>query len=249
VRRLVDDQPPVERAATFTAHLQGPLQGGAVYGERRHAGQGLGWCRALPNHLAAATVPDMSALAFDTLAYARRMEAVGFSRAQAEALAEEQAKLIDDRLATKLDLEALRLATKKDLDALSLTTKADLEAHRLATKADLDALSLTTKADLETYRLATKADLEALSLTTKADLEAYRLATKADLEALSLTTKADLDAHRITTKADLDSLRNSLEKSIAEGKAETLKWIVGTVGLQTVVILGAALALAKMAAH
>jgi hypothetical protein len=69
------------------------------------------------------------------------------------------------------------------------------------------------------------------------------------LEALSLTTKADLDAHRITTKADLDSLRNSLEKSIAEGKAETLKWIVGTVGLQTVVILGAALALAKMAAH
>jgi len=42
----------------------------------------------------------LSALAFDTLAYARRMEAVGFSREQAEALAEEQAKLIDDRLAT-----------------------------------------------------------------------------------------------------------------------------------------------------
>jgi hypothetical protein len=114
----------------------------------------------------------MTALAFDTLAYARRMEAVGFSREQAEALAEEQAKLIDDRLATKLDLEALRLATKSDLEAL-----------------------------------------------------------------------------RLATKTDLDAARNSLEKSIAESKAETLKWIVGTVGLQTVVILGAALALAKMAAH
>jgi len=125
----------------------------------------------------------MTALAFDTLAYARRMEAVGFSREQAEALAEEQAKLIDDRLATKLDLEALRLATKSDLEALRLATKTDLEALRLATKTDLDAA------------------------------------------------------------------RNSLEKSIAESKAETLKWIVGTVGLQTVVILGAALALAKMAAH
>jgi hypothetical protein len=136
----------------------------------------------------------LSALAFDTLAYARRMEAVGFSREQAEALAEEQAKLIDDRLATKLDLEALRLATKSDLEAL-----------RLATKSDLEALRLATKTDLETLRLA--------------------------------------------AKSDLDAARNSLEKSIAESKAETLKWIVGTIGLQTVVILGAALALARMAAH
>ncbi len=45
---------------------------------------------------------------FDTLAFARRLEAVGFTREQAEALAEEQAKLIDERLATKHDLELLK---------------------------------------------------------------------------------------------------------------------------------------------
>jgi hypothetical protein len=52
------------------------------------------------------------------------MEAAGFSRA----LAEEQAKLIDDRLATKLDREARRLITR-----------ADFEGHRRATKTDIDA--------------------------------------------------------------------------------------------------------------
>ncbi len=85
---------------------------------------------------------------FDTLAYARRMESVGFSRQQAEALAEEQVKLIDERLATKADIETLRLSTKGDIEALRLSTKSDIEALRLATKADLTTGLAETKADL-----------------------------------------------------------------------------------------------------
>lgn len=46
----------------------------------------------------------MSAIAFDTHAFVKRMTAVGMPLEQAEALAEEQAKLIDERLATKQDL-------------------------------------------------------------------------------------------------------------------------------------------------
>ena len=65
---------------------------------------------------------------FDALAYVRHMEAVGFTREQAVALAEEQGKLIDDRLATKDDMEALRLSTKADIEALRLSTKADIAA-------------------------------------------------------------------------------------------------------------------------
>jgi hypothetical protein len=101
----------------------------------------------------------MTALAVDTLAYARRMEAVGFSREQAEALAEEQAKVIDERLATKADMEALGIALKADIAAC-------------ATKTDL-----------------------------------------------------------------------------SDAKADILKWIIGSIGFQTLVILGAALTLAKMATH
>ena len=72
----------------------------------------------------------MAGPAFDTLAYARRMEAVGFSRDQAEAMAQEQAKLLDERLATKTDLEALRLAVGKDVEALKLALGRDIEALR-----------------------------------------------------------------------------------------------------------------------
>ena len=118
----------------------------------------------------------MAGLAFDTLAYARRMEAVGFSRDQAEAMAEEQAKLLDERLATKTGLEALKLAVGKDIEALRLAVGKDIEALRYATKADL-------------------------------------------------------------------------QTGLAETKADILKWMVGTVGVQTVVILGAVVALARVLPH
>lgn len=115
----------------------------------------------------------MNALAFDTLAYAKRLEGAGFSRAQAETLAEEQARLIDERLATKTDIETVKAeieSVRADIEALRLSTKADIEALRLSTKADIEALRLTTKSEIE----AVKAGVEALRLTTKADLAETR---------------------------------------------------------------------------
>jgi hypothetical protein len=73
------------------------------------------------------------ALAFDTLAQAKRLQEAGFNETQAEALT---AALRD--VAAPYDISAL--ATKADLAAFA--TKADLAAF--ATKADLAAL----KADL-----------------------------------------------------------------------------------------------------
>ncbi len=50
----------------------------------------------------------MSAIAFDTHAFVKRLTAAGMPEVQAEILAEEQAKLIDTQLATKFDLERLK---------------------------------------------------------------------------------------------------------------------------------------------
>ena len=132
----------------------------------------------------------VNALSFDTLAFARRMEAVGFTRQQAEALAEEQAKLIDERLATKSDIELIR----HDIEALKQTTKADIEVLRQ---------------------------------TTKADIEALRLATRADIETLRQTGRADL----------------------AEARSDIVKWTMGAIGLQTLLIVGAVVALARSLLH
>ena len=50
----------------------------------------------------------MSAIAFDTHAFIKRLTGAGMPEAQAEILAEEQARLIETQLATKTDLERLK---------------------------------------------------------------------------------------------------------------------------------------------
>jgi hypothetical protein len=55
---------------------------------------------------------------FDTHAFVKRLMSVGFSEEQAEVLAEEQSHLIQERLATKQDVESLRLEIQRDLREL-----------------------------------------------------------------------------------------------------------------------------------
>ena len=62
------------------------------------------------------------AIAFDTHRFVKRPTRTGFTEAQAEALADEQAALLNTNLATKQDL---------------LETKGDLERQLAAVKADM----------------------------------------------------------------------------------------------------------------
>ena len=64
----------------------------------------------------------MASAIFDTHAFVKRLTAAGMPEAQAEILAEEQACLIDERLATKADLAVLRT----DLKALEQRLKDQL---------------------------------------------------------------------------------------------------------------------------
>ena len=50
----------------------------------------------------------MAAIAFDTHAFIKRLTAAGMPEPQAEILAEEQARLVEDRLATKADVGDVR---------------------------------------------------------------------------------------------------------------------------------------------
>ncbi len=58
-----------------------------------------------------------------------------------------------------------------------------------------------------------------------------------NVDLSNLATKTDLAV--FATKADL-------QVGLAETKAEILKWMVGTIGIQTVVIIGAVIALVRM---
>jgi hypothetical protein len=52
----------------------------------------------------------MSAIAFDTLAYAKKLKASGFTEEQAEVQAEAMADLVNEHLATKRDLKELEMS-------------------------------------------------------------------------------------------------------------------------------------------
>jgi hypothetical protein len=49
----------------------------------------------------------------------------------------------------------------------------------------------------------------------------------------------------VSTKADVEAVRLEVERS----KNEILRWLIGTMGFQTVAIAGALVALLKMAGH
>ena len=73
----------------------------------------------------------MSSLAFDTHAFVKKLEAAGFTEAQAEVQAQAIADLVNDQLATKRDLQELetRLEAKlKELEARLTHGMQTLEA-------------------------------------------------------------------------------------------------------------------------
>lgn len=61
-----------------------------------------------------------STMLFDTLQYAKKLTAAGFTMQQAEAQAEGIKELIDDNLTTKQDLKELEFCVKRDLKELEL---------------------------------------------------------------------------------------------------------------------------------
>jgi hypothetical protein len=70
------------------------------------------------------------------------------------------------------------------------------------------------------------------------DVDLSNLVTKADYQLGLAATKTDLQMGLAAAKADL-------QIGLAETKSEILKWMVGTIGVQTVIILGAVVALAR----
>ena len=67
-----------------------------------------------------------SSIAFDTHAFVKELTAAGMSEAQAEVLANSQAKPIDEKLATKQDLKDLEERLRRDMKELELRLKHDL---------------------------------------------------------------------------------------------------------------------------
>jgi hypothetical protein len=60
-----------------------------------------------------------------------------------------------------------------------------------------------------------------------------------------LRDSRDNDLSLLTTKADLSNVKTELGAEIAETQYEILKWVLSAIGFQTIVVVGAIVALAK----
>jgi hypothetical protein len=70
-----------------------------------------------------------------------------------------------------------------------------------------------------------------------------------DIDLSNLMTKADLQMALAATKADVSAVKSDLQTALAETKSEILKWMTGSFGVQTLVILGTVVALVKTLVH
>ena len=123
---------------------------------------------------------------FDTHGFVKRLTSAGMPEPQAEILAEEQSRLIQERLATKQDLEQLRIASKRDIEEL----KAILEQKHKALEATLEQ---KLKAPLWKHRkLSLEQKLKALEASLAQKLEAQNIALKHDMEKLQTTLERDI---------------------------------------------------------
>lgn len=95
----------------------------------------------------------MVTMMFDTHALVKELTRVGMPEPQAEVLARSQAALIDEKLATKVDLKKLELATKRDFKELEQATKRDFKELEQATKRNFKELEQATKRDLKELEL------------------------------------------------------------------------------------------------
>ena len=90
------------------------------------------------------------AIAFDTHRFITHLVDAGFTTAQAEALSEEQVKLLNSNLATKQDIEGIR----HDIETLRQDTKHDIETLRQDTKHDIETLGVNFKKEMESMKVS-----------------------------------------------------------------------------------------------
>ncbi len=122
-------------------------------------------------------------LNFDTLAYVKQLEAVGVPREQAEVQAEALRAIIDEKLATKLDVAELKRDIK-ELDAKIESVRAELKRDIKELDAKVESVRAQLQADMSQLRIDTTRDLRELEMRMLIKLGGMMAASIAVVAAL-----------------------------------------------------------------
>ena len=83
-------------------------------------------------------------------------------------------------------------------------------------------------------------------LATKPDLQLVNANLKAGIELVNANLKAEIELVSANLKAEIEIVNANLKVAIEASKSEIIKWMFGTIGFQTLVILGAVAALTRL---
>ena len=113
----------------------------------------------------------MNAVPFDTLKFARKLEASGMAPATAAGTAEALTEAMTGaELATKTDIATTHTA----IGNLRIELKGDIEALRTEVKSEIGALRTELKTEIGTLRTELKGDNTSLRAELKSDIELLR---------------------------------------------------------------------------
>ncbi|WP_238235187.1 coiled-coil domain-containing protein [Methylobacterium isbiliense] len=212
--------------------LLGPERGGLARGRGgragfplRHPGPGPVRLLSSARRRPGAQGPRMSAVAFDTLKLARTLrDKAKLSPEQAEGFA-----------------EAISDAVQADL-----ATKADLKATEVALRADMKASETHLGSEIARVESELRAEIKGVETRLRAEMEGIENELRTEIKGVETTLRAEIKSVANDLKATEASLKAEIKAQVAEGKSDVIKWVVGAVGCQTVVILGAIVALARL---
>ncbi|KMO39769.1 hypothetical protein VQ02_09480 [Methylobacterium variabile] len=83
-------------------------------------------------------------------------------------------------------------------------------------------------------------------LATKADVKASESALRADIKTVETSLRAEIKVVANDLRTTEATLRAEIRSQVADAKTDIIKWMVGVVGLQTVAIIGAIIALIRI---
>lgn len=133
----------------------------------------------------------MTAIVFDTLVYAERLEEAGFTRDQAHGQARALRELFTDQIATSQDIAVLDASvsariekTEVDLTRKIAKTEADLARKIEKTEADLTRKIEKTEADLTMRIDQIRTDLTMMMVETKTELIKWHIGSVLAMAAL-----------------------------------------------------------------
>ncbi|MFN3454651.1 MAG: coiled-coil domain-containing protein [Pseudobdellovibrio sp.] len=99
---------------------------------------------------------------FDTLKYAKKLEAAGFQREQAEQQIKVITEMIVDGVATKQDLKSLEVCLSSDLKVSEAALRSDMKKLETALRSDIKELETNLRSDMKQLDTAIRSDMKEL---------------------------------------------------------------------------------------